>query len=144
MPHYSRHWTRQHKKLTDAANDYNSKKEALDKANEALTNAQNDYNSAVSDNNGRQGSQTIVNLQGTRAAYQVQLNAVKQELTEVEAARDDAQTALTELVAQVGNVAGLEDKLEAIAKAQEKVDELTAKEHRCNHYRRYCRYGDKR
>lgn len=115
------------KKLTDAANDYNSKKEALDKANEALTNAQNDYNSAVSDNNGRQGSQTIVNLQGTRAAYQVQLNAVKQELTEVEAARDDAQTALTELVAQVGNVAGLEDKLEAIAKAQEKVDELTAK-----------------
>ncbi len=115
------------KKLTDAANDYNSKKEALDKANEALTNAQNDYNSAVSDNNGRQGSQTIVNLQGTRAAYQVQLNAVKQELTEAEAARDDAQTALTELVAQVGNVAGLEDKLEAIAKAQEKVDELTAK-----------------
>ena len=107
-------------KLTDAANDYNSK-------NEALTNAQNDYNSAVSDNNGRQGSQTIVNLQGTRAAYQVQLNAVKQELTEAEAARDDAQTALTELVAQVGNVAGLEDKLEAIAKAQEKVDELTAK-----------------
>ena len=115
------------KKLTDVANDYNSKKEALDKANEALTNAQNDYNSAVSDNNGRQGSQTIVNLQGTRAAYQVQLNAVKQELTEAEAARDDAQTALTELVAQVGNVAGLEDKLEAIAKAQEKVDELTAK-----------------
>lgn len=115
------------KKLTDAANDYNSKKEALDKANEALTNAQNDYNSAVSDNNGRQGSQTIVNLQGTRAAYQVQLNAVKQELTEAEAARDDAQTALTDLVAQVGNVAGLEDKLEAIAKAQEKVDELTAK-----------------
>lgn len=115
------------KKLTDAANDYNSKKEALDKANEALTNAQNDYNSAVSDNNGRQGSQTIVNLQGTRAAYQVQLNAVKQELTEAEAARDDAQTALTELVAQVGNVAGLEDKLEAIAKAQEKVDDLTAK-----------------
>lgn len=115
------------KKLTDAANDYNSKKEALDKANEALTNAQNDYNSAVSDNNGRQGSQTIVNLQGTRTAYQVQLNAVKQELTEAEAARDDAQTALTELVAQVGNVAGLEDKLEAIAKAQEKVDELTAK-----------------
>ena len=115
------------KKLTDAANDYNSKKEALDKANEALTNAQNDYNSAVSDNNGRQGSQTIVNLQGARAAYQVQLNAVKQELTEAEAARDDAQTALTELVAQVGNVAGLEDKLEAIAKAQEKVDELTAK-----------------
>ena len=115
------------RKLTDAANDYNSKKEALDKANEALTNAQNDYNSAVSDNNGRQGSQTIVNLQGTRAAYQVQLNAVKQELTEAEAARDDAQTALTELVAQVGNVAGLEDKLEAIAKAQEKVDDLTAK-----------------
>ena len=113
--------------LTEKTNDYNSKKEALDKANEALTNAQNDYNSAVSDNNGRQGSQTIVNLQGTRAAYQVQLNAVKQELTEAEAARDDAQTALTELVAQVGNVAGLEDKLEAIAKAQEKVDELTAK-----------------
>ena len=113
--------------LTEKTNDYNSKKEALDKANEALTNAQNDYNSAVSDNNGRQGSQTIVNLQGTRAAYQVQLNAVKQELTEAEAARDDAQTALTELMAQVGNVAGLEDKLEAIAKAQEKVDELTAK-----------------
>lgn len=114
-------------KLTDATNDYNSKKEALDKANEALTNAQNDYNSAVSDNNGRQGSQTIVNLQSTRAAYQVQLNAVKQELTEAEATRDDAQTALTDLVAQIGNVAGLEDKLEAIAKAQEKVDELTAK-----------------
>ena len=114
-------------KLTDAANDYNSKKEALDKANETLTNAQNDYNSAVSDNNGRQGSQTIVNLQSTKAAYQVQLNAVKQELTEAEAVRDDAQTALTDLVAQIGNVAGLEDKLEAIAKAQEKVDELTAK-----------------
>ena len=114
-------------KLTDAANDYNSKKEALDKANETLTNAQNDYNSAVSDNNGRQGSQTIVNLQSTKAAYQVQLNAVKQELTEAEAIRDDAQTALTDLVAQIGNVAGLEDKLEAISKAQEKVDELTAK-----------------
>ena len=115
------------RKLTDAANDYNSKKEALDKANEALTNARNDYNSAVSDNNGRQGSQTIVNLQSTKAAYQVQLNAVKQELTEAEAVRDDAQTALTDLVAQIGNVAGLEDKLEAISKAQEKVDELTAK-----------------
>lgn len=113
--------------LTEKTNEYNSSNEALKRANENLTNAQNDYNSAVSDNNGRQGSQTIVNLQGTRAAYQVQLNAVKQELTEAEAARDDAQTALTELVAQVGNVAGLEDKLEAIAKAQEKVDELTAK-----------------
>ena len=114
-------------KLTDATNDYNSKKEALDKANEALTNAQNDYNSAVSDNNGRQGSQTIVNLQSTMAAYQVQLDAANQELTAAKAAKEEAQTALTELVAQVGNVAGLEDKLEAITKAQEKVDELTAK-----------------
>ena len=107
---------------------------ALNNANNALNNAQNEYNGAVQNNTNRNNSQTINNLNSQKANYELQTYAVQKELDaataavkSAEAKVDEKGKALDELVSSVGNVATLEGKLDAIAKAQEKVDELTAK-----------------
>ncbi len=107
---------------------------ALNNANNALNNAQNEYNGAVQNNTNRNNSQTINNLNSQKANYELQTYAVQKELDAATAAVKSAEAkveekgkALTELVSSVENVATLEGKLDAIAKAQEKVDELTAK-----------------
>lgn len=109
-------------------------KTALDNANNALTNATNEYNGAVQNNTNRKNSQVINNLQSQMAVYTLNKHAAQKELDaataavkSAEAKVDEKGKALDELVSSVGNVATLEGKLDAIAKAQEKVDELTAK-----------------
>lgn len=107
---------------------------ALNNANNALNNAQNEYNGAVQNNTNRKNSQTINNLSSQKANYELAAYSAQKELDAAKAAVENAQAkvtekgeALTELVSSVGNVAALEGKLDAIAKAQEKVDELAAK-----------------
>lgn len=109
-------------------------KTALDNANNALTNATNEYNGAVQNDTNRKNSQVINNLQSQMAIYTLNKHSAQKELDAATAAVESAQAkvaekkeALTELGSSVGNVANLEGKLEAIAKAQEKVDELAAK-----------------
>lgn len=105
--------------------------------------AQNEYNQAVQTRDGR--ATTVENLKATKASLELQLYSVQKKLDEanqnaengkkaaeeaLEAAKADLEakkTALDELVANVKNVISLEQMLEKIAKAQETVDELTAK-----------------
>lgn len=114
-------------KLEAAQKTLSEKKTALDNAKTALTNATNDYNTAVQNNTNRTNSQTIVNLQSQQSNYELQAYAVQKELDAAKAALEEKQGELNDLVSSIGNVANLESKLDAIAKAQEKVDELTAK-----------------
>lgn len=114
-------------RLEAAQKTLNEKKTALDNAKTALTNATNDYNNAVQNDTNRTNSQTIVNLQSQKSNYELQAYAVQKELEAAEATLEEKQSELTDLVSSIGNVADLESKLDAIAKAQEKVDELTAK-----------------
>lgn len=100
---------------------------AYTEAKSALDKAQSDYSSAQSNQNERTTSQTIVNLQSQKYSYEIQLYGVQKQLAEAEALQDTRQTELDDLIGSIGNVAELEAKLEAIAKAQEQVDELTAK-----------------
>lgn len=113
--------------LEAAQKTLSEKKTALDNANTALTNATNDYNTAVQNNTNRSNSQTIVNLQSQQSNYELQAYAVQKELDVAKAVLEEKQGELNDLVSSIGNVANLESKLDAIAKAQEKVDELMAK-----------------
>lgn len=113
--------------LEAAQQTLSEKKTALDDAKTALTNAGNDYSAAVQNNTDRTNSQTIVNLQSQQSNYELQAYGVQKELDAAKAVLEEKQDALVELVSSIGNVANLESKLEDIAKAQEKVDELAAK-----------------
>lgn len=113
--------------LQKAQERVDNAQKAYTEAKSALDRAQSDYSSAQSNQNERTTSQTIVNLQSQKYSYEIQLYSVQKQLSEAEALRDTKQTELDDLIGSIGNVAELEAKLEAIAKAQEQVDELTAK-----------------
>lgn len=120
--------------IEEKKKELNKAETALNNANNALTNATNEYNGAVQNNTNRKNSQVINNLQSQMAVYTLNKHAAQKELDAATAAVKSAEAkveekgkALDELVSSVGNVATLEGKLDAIAKAQEKVDELTAK-----------------
>lgn len=63
---------------------------------------------------------TIANLKRQQAAIKVELDRAKEIL-------EDKKEALTELTGAITNAYGLQTQMEAITKAQEKVDELTEK-----------------
>lgn len=63
---------------------------------------------------------TLNNLKQQQAAVNV-------DLTKAQAALEDKEEALAELTGMITNAFGLEDQMDAITKAQEKVDELTEK-----------------
>ncbi len=108
------------KTLTDA-------KAVYDSASTALTTAETEYNTAVQNNTNRTDSQTIINLQNQQANCDLQIYSAQKELDAANAVVTEKQEALTELIGNVGNIANLEKLLDAIAKAQEKVDALTEK-----------------
>ncbi len=119
--------------------EVNNAQAAVNNAKTIRDNAQKAYNDALNVPNVRAAS--VVNLNAAAQDLELQkygvekeLEAAKAAVTEKETARDAAkadweekQADLTELVGNITNVMGLEEKLEAIAKAQAVVDELTAK-----------------
>lgn len=112
---------------TNAVTAYNN---AVNGYNTAVTN----YNNAVQEENNRKANQIHVNLNSGIAAFKLELSGVQKELDAATAKKTEAENELKELVSTIGNVTGLDSKLDDIAKAQkavdkaqEEVDELTAK-----------------
>lgn len=89
--------------------------------------AQANYEDAKNQNNDRQTSNVVTNLNDQKAEANVKLYHIKNELTAVQEAVADKEEDLNKLVKTMSNVMGLDTYLTAIAEAQEKVDELTAK-----------------
>lgn len=114
------------KELDAAKKTLNDRQTALNNANTALSDATNEYNSAKQNDTDRKNSQGITNLQSQKSLYELEVYGAQKELDAAKAVVESKQKELQELVAGIGNVAALESKLDAIAKAQEKVDELTA------------------
>lgn len=114
------------KKLEAARKTQSDKQTALSNATTALTNAKNELNSAKQNDTNRKNSQTITNLQSQKSVYELNVYGAQKELDAAKALVETKQKELDELVAGIGNVAALESKLDAIAKAQKKVDELTS------------------
>lgn len=63
----------------------------------------------------------------TKASLQLQQAQVNIDLTRAKADLEEKKTALTELTGSITNAYGLQSQMDAITKAQEKVDELTEK-----------------
>lgn len=112
--------------LEAARKTQSDKQTALSNATTALTNAKNELNSAKQNDTNRKNSQTITNLQSQKSVYELNVYGAQKELDAAKALVETKQKELDELVAGIGNVAALESKLDAIAKAQKKVDELTS------------------
>ena len=104
-----------------ATANYNKATEALANANLQLTKAQQAYDSK------KGNSGTITNLTNQMNAHKLSLYNAQKELTAATAVKEEKEKALAELVAKINNAYNLESYQEAIAKAQELVDELTAK-----------------
>lgn len=113
--------------LEDKNNRYN---EAVDEANnkaEEYNDAVNSYNDAVNYQAEREQSDVILDLNDSLAGLDVELYNANKEL---KAAEDDLKAKeenLTELLGKIGNVTALQSYLDAIEKAQKKVDELEEK-----------------
>lgn len=107
----------------NAVNSYNDAKNRADEATR-------EYNNAVAQQKANESSQSIVNLNDNITRLEVALYNAKKELEEVKLATDAdiaaKQEELNKLVDTIGKVTGLQTYLEAIEKAQAKVDELTA------------------
>lgn len=114
-------------RLNKAIADKDNKKTVYDNAVTAQTNAQNAYNEAVQNDTNRKNNQIINNLNSAISTYQLQKYGVEKELKAASDLVTQRKQELTELVGRVGNVAVLEAKLDDIRKAQNKVEELTAK-----------------
>lgn len=63
----------------------------------------------------------------TKESLQIQQAQVNIDLSRAKADLEEKKTALTELTGSITNAYGLQSQMDAITKAQEKVDELTAK-----------------
>ena len=114
-------------KLDAARKVLSDRQTVLNNAATALTNAENELNSARQNNTNRKNSQTITNLQSQKSLYELQVYGVQKDLDAAKAVVDTKQKELDKLVAGINNVAALESKLEAIEKAQERVDQLVSK-----------------
>ena len=112
------------KKLEELWNEIQAATNVHNNALEAKANAQLEYDRAKTayDNQKASGdtSDTIESLNRQKAAIDAELSKAQDTLK-------DKQDALTELVGSISNAYGLQDQMDAITKAQEKVDELTAK-----------------
>lgn len=107
----------------NAVNSYNDAKNRADEATR-------EYNNAVAQQKANESSQSIVNLNDKIAGLEVSLYNAKKELEAVRIATDADIAAkkeeLSTLLDTIGKVTGLQTYLDAIEKAQAKVDELTA------------------
>ena len=101
----------------------------------------NNYNNAVAILEDRNSSQTAINLKDQKASHELQIYtidkaiediekeiaAVEKEIAAVDEKITEFETKLTDLESRASKVLGISDHLTAIAEAQAKVDELTAK-----------------
>ena len=108
------------KKVKEKQEVYNAAKEAYEKAKAARVAAEQ----AVED---RSASPAVINLKNVKAACETQLAAYEKEIKKAEAEKDKLTEELTELLATIGNIRGLSDKLESIEKAKKLVKELEEK-----------------
>lgn len=107
----------------NAVNSYNDAKNRADEATR-------EYNDAVAQQKANESSQSIINLNDNIARLEVALYNAKKELEAVRTATDADIAAkkeeLHKLLDSIGKVNELQTYLNAIEKAQAKVDELTA------------------
>lgn len=120
-------WDEAVKRAADKETAYNNAVNSLANADKALSDAQGYLASVTDANNQREASQAVANLNQQKAYYTLNIAAVQKELDAANAVVEEQTTVLTELIAKIGNVTNLETLLENISKAQETVDELTAK-----------------
>lgn len=108
------------KKVKEKQAAYDAAQEAYEKAKAARVAAEQ----AVED---RSASPAVINLKNAKAACEAQLAAYEKEIKKAEAEKDKLTEELTELLATIGNIRGLSDKLEGIEKARKLVKELEEK-----------------
>lgn len=104
------------KQIQTATSDHNAAVAALADAQLAYDRAQNAYDNQKASGDTKD---TIESLTRQKAAIDAELSKAQDTLK-------DKQEALTELVGSISNAYGLQDQMDIINKAQEKVDELTA------------------
>ena len=121
-------WDEAVKLAAEKETAYHNAVATLASADKALSDAQVYLASATAADAQRKASQTGSNLSSQAATYQLNIDIVTKELESAKAVVTEQETALKdELMKKIGNVTNLETLLENISKAQETVDELTAK-----------------
>ncbi len=108
-------------KANQAQKAVNEAEEANNAAQLALTKAQQ----ALDAKKGNSG--TISSLTSQQNGYKLELHSAQKELESVKAEKEKKEKALEELVNRIASAYNLEEYQTAVAKAQEQVDELTAK-----------------
>lgn len=107
--------------VVTATANYNSATETLAAANLELTKAQQALDAK------KGNSATIASLTNQMNSHKLSLYNAQKELTAATSAKEADEKQLTDLLSKITSVFSLETYQEAIAKAQEKVDELTEK-----------------
>lgn len=102
----------------NAANRYNN---ALNRVEEAT----DEYNSAQNNKSNRE--KIVRDMNDAIAGFRIDLYNAQKDLKSAESDLTDRQKSLTELLGKIGNVTELQTYLDAIEKAQKKVDELAEK-----------------
>lgn len=114
--------------LADAQAAVVAAQTAYNEATTAVANATLEQTKAQQALDAKKGnSGTIADLTAKQNEYKVYLNNAQKELTAATNAKTAKQEELTALVADIGSVYSLSTYQDAIDKAQETVDELTAK-----------------
>lgn len=112
------------KKLEDIWKAIQEKTDILNSTKERVASAELAYKQAETALNNQKASGDTTEI---KSDLQQQKYAVDAELANAQAALQDKQEALTKLTGMIVNAYGLEDKMDAIDKAQEEVDKLTEK-----------------
>lgn len=108
-------------RANEAQQAVNTAEAANNAAQLALTRAQQ----ALEGKRGNTG--TINSLTSQQNGYKLELHSAQKELDAITAEKEKKEKALAELVSKITNVYNLEEYQSAVVKAQELVDELTAK-----------------
>lgn len=108
-------------RANEAQQAVNTAEAANNAAQLALTRAQQ----ALEGKKGNTG--TINSLTSQQNGYKLELHSAQKELDAITAEKEKKEKALAELVSKITNVYNLEEYQSAVVKAQEQVNELTAK-----------------
>lgn len=121
--------------IADLTQQLNAKEEkvaaaqtALDQFNANLTNATNEYNAVFAELENRKGSTAIINMKDTLASYNNELYNLDAELTRLTNIVTEKDTALKDLISDIGNVTALEKYAKAIQDAQRDLEKLQSKD----------------
>lgn len=114
-------------RLASAEQTLATKQAALVNANSALTNATNEYNAAVANKEQKEASQTVNNITGLRANYELTLHATQKDLTAAQEEVSKLQDELNDLVSKITDISNLETMLNDISSAQTVVNDKQKK-----------------